>query len=336
MSLEMTASRLSGPGDSHPIFEPASGRSSTGAATHRTQPTAQGRPMIVVFGSVNLDLIFAVPHIPAPGETVLGPSTRIEPGGKGANQAVAAARDGAPVAMVGAVGRDALADDALVLLRQAKVDLTRLARTDATTGCAAIAVDPAGNNAIAVGSGANLDARAAQVEDALLRPDATLLLQMEVPAAETAALVARARGRVGRIILNLAPAGPLPEETLRAVDILVVNETEARSLAAMLGCAGSAPGLRDALGVGVVRTLGAEGVDVATADSAFTLPARRITPVDTTGAGDCFVGVLAAGLDRGLALRAAVQRAMAAAALCCTRPGSQGSIPTAPQTDAFA
>src|SRR5690242_10810211 len=121
--------------------------------------------MIVVFGSINLDLIFPLPHLPQPGETVLGPATRIEPGGKGANQAVAAARDGAAVAMVGAVGRDALADDALVLLRAAGVDLSRVARTDASTGCAAIAVDPAGANAIMVGSGANLLVRADQVED---------------------------------------------------------------------------------------------------------------------------------------------------------------------------
>ena len=131
--------------------------------------------MIVVFGSINLDLIFPVPHIPSPGETVLGPTTRIEPGGKGANQAVAAARDGAHVIMAGAVGRDALSRDALALLRDAKVDLTRVIETDASTGCAAIAVDPAGNNAIVVGSGANRLARASQVEDELLTPATTLV-----------------------------------------------------------------------------------------------------------------------------------------------------------------
>src|SRR6185437_13791677 len=133
--------------------------------------------MIVVFGSINLDLIFPVPHIPRPGETVLGPLTRIEPGGKGANQAVAAARDGAQVIMAGAIGRDALGRGALSLLRDAGVDLTRVVETDASTGCAAISVDPAGNNAIAVGSGANLLARAAQVEDALLGPETTVVLQ---------------------------------------------------------------------------------------------------------------------------------------------------------------
>lgn len=293
------------------------------------------QPIIVVFGSINLDLIFALPHIPAPGETVLGPTIRIEPGGKGANQAVAAARDGAAVAMVGAVGRDALADDALVLLRQAGVDLARIARTDASTGCAAIAVDPQANNAIAVGSGANLLARADQVEDALLRPDTTLLLQMEVSAAETAELIRRARGRVGRIILNLAPAGDLPADALRALDLLVVNETEAVMLAERLGCGATAADLRQALGIIVIRTLGGDGLDAATADGVLRLPARPITPVDTTGAGDCFVGVLAAALDRGLDLRTALERATTAAAPCCGRAGSQGSIPIAAETDSF-
>src|ERR1700722_3172444 len=121
--------------------------------------------MIIVFGSINLDLIFPVPRIPVAGETVLGPSTRIEPGGKGANQAVAASRDDATVVMAGAVGRDALAASSLRLLREANVDLTRVIETNASTGCAAIAVDPAGNNAIAVGSGANLLARHDQIED---------------------------------------------------------------------------------------------------------------------------------------------------------------------------
>jgi len=285
--------------------------------------------MIVVFGSINLDLIFPLPHIPAPGETVLGPTTRIEPGGKGANQAVAAARDGARTIMAGAVGRDALATDALRLLSEANVDLTRVAATDTATGCAAIAVDPQGHNAIAVGSGANLRASADQIEDALLAPGTTLLLQMEVPAEQTAALVRRAKARGARTILNLAPA--LPIDALHDVDILVVNETEAAWLASRLGCAESAGAIQGVLGTTVIRTLGEEGLETAT----LRIPARRIVPVDTTAAGDCFVGVLGAALDRGLSLPDALHRANAAAALCCTRPGSQGSIPWAAETDAI-
>jgi len=291
--------------------------------------------MIVVFGSINLDLIFPLPAIPRAGETLLAPGIRIEPGGKGANQAVAAARDGAQVVMAGAVGRDALAAGALELLRTAGIDLSRVIKADSATGCAAIFVDPKGANAIGVGSGANLAARATQVEDALLGPATTLVLQTEVPAEQSAALVHRARARGARIILNLAPAGPMETAALRALDLLTVNETEAAWLGAHLGCGSDAAALRGVLGVDVVRTLGENGADVATAAGVQRVPARQITPVDTTAAGDCFVGVLAAALDRGATLPYALTRASAAAALCCTRAGSQSSLPTATETDAL-
>lgn len=291
--------------------------------------------MIVVFGSINLDLIFALPTIPRSGETVLGPDTRIEPGGKGANQAVAAARDGARVVLAGAVGRDALAAGAMQLLHDAGVDLSRVVETEATTGCAAIVVDPAGNNAIAVGSGANRLARADQVEDALLAPSTTLVLQMEIPAAETAVLIGRARSRGARIVLNLAPASALTENALRMVDVLLVNEVEAAWLCGRLGCDATASALRQALGVSVVRTLGAEGAEAAIDGTPLRLSAHRVNPVDTTAAGDCFAGVLAAALDRGVGMAAALERANGAAALCCTRSGSQGSLPNAAAIDGF-
>ncbi|MGE4048821.1 MAG: PfkB family carbohydrate kinase, partial [Acetobacteraceae bacterium] len=211
--------------------------------------------MIVVFGSINLDLIFAVPHLPSSGETVIGPSVRLEPGGKGANQAVAAARDGADVVMVGAVGHDSLADHALTILTDIAIDLSRVKRTNSLTGCAAIAVDPSGNNAITVGSGANLLARQDQVEDELLSPSATLVLQMEVPADQVAALIRRARSKVGRIILNLAPAGEIDDDALQMVDLLIVNETEAAWLAQRHRCDSTAAELHAALGIGVIRTL---------------------------------------------------------------------------------
>ena len=291
--------------------------------------------MVIVFGSINLDLIFSVSRIPQSGETVLGPSVRMEPGGKGANQAVAAARDGANVVLAGAVGRDSLAISALALLREAQVDISRVTETDTTTGCATIAVDPLGHNAIAVGSGANLLARQARIEDALLQTRPTLMLQMEVPAEETIALVHRARAKGARVILNLAPASSLPEATLRELDILVVNEPESIWLAAHLNCADTASALQSRLGIVVVRTLGARGLELATPDGVSAMPARAVEPVDTTAAGDCFVGVMAAALDRGAELEVALRRATAAAGLCCTRPGSQGSIPTACETDAF-
>jgi ribokinase len=293
--------------------------------------------MIIVFGSINLDLIFNLPNIPQPGETVLGPATRIEPGGKGANQAVAAARDGAHVLMVGSVGRDALADGALVIMRSAGVNLDRVQAVNASTGCAAISVDPAGNNAIAVGSGANLFTRQSQVEDGLLGPAATLILQMEVPAAENAAMIARARSTGARVVLNLAPAATLPEAALRAVDVLVVNETEGAWLATNLGCGGTASELSERLGrIAVVLTRGGEGADGADRDGGWHEPAVPVEAINTTAAGDCFVGVLAHRLDCGQSLRAALKRASVAAALCCTRQGSQGSIPVAAETDGFS
>jgi ribokinase len=290
--------------------------------------------MIVVFGSINLDLIFPLPAIPRAGETLLAPGIRIEPGGKGANQAVAAARDGARVVIAGAVGRDALAAGALALLREAGIDLSRVIEAEAATGCAAIFVDPQGANAIGVGAGANLAARAGQVEDALLGSTTTLVLQMEVPSAETAVLIHRARALGSRIILNLAPAGPIEIAALRAVNLLTVNETEAAWLGGHLGCGADAAALRAALGVDVVRTLGDKGAETATASGLAHVPARPITPVDTTAAGDCFVGVLAAALDRGSPLTTALVRASSAAALCCLRAGSQSSLPRASEIDA--
>lgn len=292
--------------------------------------------MILVFGSVNLDLIVPVPALPAPGETVLGDALKAEPGGKGANQAVAAARDGARVLLAGAVGEDAFAAPALATLRVAGGDLSLLATVPGATGAAVICVDPAGRNQIAVAPGANLAARSAQVPDAALGPATTLVLQMEVDAGETAALIGRARARGARIVLSLAPPLPLPEAALAAVDLLLVNATEAAALAARRGVSPEPGALRAALGgPDVIVTRGEEGAVAATGAGLIHQPAFPISAADTTAAGDTFAGVLAAGLDRGLALPAAMRRAAAAAAVTCTRPGSQGSIARAADTDAL-
>jgi ribokinase len=258
----------------------------------------------------------------------------IEPGGKGANQAVAAARDGAHVVFAGAVGHDALAEDALALLRRSGVDTTRVIMAETATGCAAICVDPTGKNLIAVAAGANLAARQAQIEDALLTPASTVLLQGETDPRENELLIRRAREHGAWVILNLAPPCPIAADALRALDLLVVNEDEAAWLGEHLGRAGDAASLHAALGIGVVVTLGEAGLLAVTAQGEIRLPGQAITAVDTTGAGDCFTGVLAAGLDRGLTLHDALDRANAAAALCCTRPGTQGSMPAAAETDA--
>jgi ribokinase len=292
---------------------------------------------VLVFGSANADLVFAVPELPSPGRTVLGEAYRAVPGGKGANQAVAAARDGAATALAAAVGRDGFAALALAAARGAGVDLSRIAEaSDAPTGCAAICVDPGGRNQIAVAAGANARARAAQVEDAALLPGTVLLLQMEVPAEETAALVRRARSRGARVLLNLAPAAALPPDALRAVDLLIANEHEAAWLAAQLAAAPEAAALRAALGgADVVVTRGEAGAEVAAASGAARVDAFAVTAVDTTGAGDCWCGVLAAGLDLGLPMAAAMRRAAAAAAIACTRQGAAASFPAAGETDAL-
>ena len=175
--------------------------------------------MILAFGSINIDIVIAVPMLPKPGETVLGESYRLLPGGKGANQALAAARDGARVMLAGAVGDDAFADAALALLRVGGIDLSLVRTVTQPTGCAIISVaEGSGENLITVASGANGGVTADLVPDALLGPDVTLLLQMELPTAETEQLIARAKARGARIVLNLAPARPIAQDALRSVD----------------------------------------------------------------------------------------------------------------------
>jgi ribokinase len=277
--------------------------------------------MILVFGSINIDLLMPVPHLPAPGETVLGGDYALAPGGKGANQALAARRAGAAVAMAGAVGTDSFAAAALQLLERDGVDLGSVRRVERPTGCAAVMVGAGGENLIAVASGANATVRAADVPDAVLGPDTVLVCQMEVPPAETAALIRRARRRGARIVLNLAPALPLDPELLTGIDILVANQGEA----ATLGDAGAvARRVRQAL----VVTEGAAGATAYLAESGrIVVPALHIEPVDTTGAGDAFVGVLGAALDRGLALGPALHRASVAAGLSCLGRGAQPAMP---------
>ena len=289
--------------------------------------------MILVFGSINLDLIFSLPALPREGETVLGPSYRVAPGGKGANQALAAARDGAEAALIGRVGADGFARMALELLRGSTIELGAVAAGTLPTGCAAVCVDPGGRNLIAVASGANREASADQVADARLGRDTTLVMQMEVPVAENGRLIERARRAGARIVLNLAPAQPLPEAALAAVDVLIVNEGEGRMLCGALGlaadvAAAGARGLATRLGIAVAMTLGGEGAVAVSAGEAWRVGALPIEPIDTTGAGDAFVGVLASSLDRGLPLSKALHRASVAGGLACLVPGAQPSLPT--------
>lgn len=290
--------------------------------------------MILVFGSINLDLIFDMEALPAPGETRLARAMRTEPGGKGANQAVAAARDGAEVALYGAVGRDAFANPAQAGLESADVDVWGVEAVAGATGIASIVTDKAGRNAIAVAPGANLKARQDKVPDEFLDEKTLVLVQMECDPKETARLILRAHKAGARVILNLAPAAKLPLEALKACWLIVVNEQEADFLAGQVGGSADAAGLAAKLGVGVLRTLGEAGSEACVDGVAHRADAHQVKPIDTTAAGDCFVGVLAAALDRGLDLPAAMQRASIAAALACTKRGSQGSLPDAGEIDA--
>jgi ribokinase len=291
-------------------------------------------PFITVFGSINADMIFSVDRLPISGQTLLAQHFKLEAGGKGANQAVAAARDHAMVAMVGAVGRDALAETALAGLRDSGVDLSHVAPCEQPTGCAAVHTDAQGRNQIVVALGANAALSHGQIDDRLLERTSLILLQMETPVAQVESVIGRARNAGVFSILNLAPAAPLPLEALRACGMIVVNEDEAEALAGWVGCAPDAAALHRALGVDVVRTLGNQGAEAcSSASGVWRAAARSITPVDTTAAGDCFIGVLAAELARGKSLPECMQRAGTAAALCCLRRGSQSSVPRYAETD---
>ena len=296
--------------------------------------------MIVVFGSINLDLVTRVERLPAPGETLLGRSFASYPGGKGANQALAAARAGAEVRLFGAVGRDAAAQDALSLLRAGNVDLAGVRTVDVATGRATILVDDAGENAIVAIPGASALADAAMVPDQAMLPEATLVLQQEVAASANAALIARAARAGMRIVVNAAPARPLPREQLAMIDTLIVNETEAASLAAAYGWPAAAEdfattGARVIEGLTIVVTLGAAGAVAVRSKETIRVDAPPVAVVDTTGAGDAFVGALAAALDAGSNRVTALPIAVAAGSLACTRAGAQTALPTRSMIDAL-
>ncbi len=290
--------------------------------------------MILVFGSINFDIALHTARLPAAGETVIGATPSLSPGGKGANQAAGAARAGAEVRLVARVGNDALADAALAGPQAAGVDLSGVKASPAATGCASIWVGADGENRILVASGANAEARADDVADANLGPGTLVVLQMEVPTAENWRLARRAKAAGARVLLNLAPAAAIPPTALDDIDILVVNEGEG---AVLTGHAAGDGATRVAAlrvlaarhGLEVVLTLGAEGARHIAAGGVTAVPALPVSVLDTTAAGDTFVGVLAAGLDAGLEIAPALRGASVAAALCCTRAGAQTSQPDA-------
>jgi ribokinase len=295
--------------------------------------------VVVVFGSINLDLVARVERLPRAGETLAGLAFYTAPGGKGANQALAARRAGADVALFGAVGRDAFAAPALRLLRDDGVRLSTPAIAEAPTGVASIHVDAAGENAITVIAGANAHARSADIPDVLLGPATTVLLQLEAPASESLMLARRARALGARVVLNPSPVEGFEAAWREVVDVMVVNEHECGVVAASLDLPGEprafAAALARAGALGCV-TLGAKGAVAASHDAMFRVPPLAIEVVDTVGAGDAFTGVLAASLDASLPLADALARAAAAGALACAREGAQPSLPRAVDVDRHA
>lgn len=295
--------------------------------------------MITVVGSINLDLIAAMDRLPAPGETVLGNDFRTAPGGKGANQALAAARAGAQVRMVGAVGRDSFAGEALALLRAEGVDLSLVAQADGATGIAVIFVGGDGENVIAVISGANLAVGRDAIEPLAFVRGEHVLLQHEIPLGTIEAVIGKARRAGGVSVLNTAPFRADAAPLLVEADYAIANETEFDLFADVLALAGGTRESRmrayaERTGHAIIVTLGADGVLAATPREFLNVPALKIMPVDTVGAGDTFCGYLGAGLDAGLPLDQALRRAAAAASLACLKPGAQPSIPFAADVDA--
>jgi len=273
---------------------------------------------ITVVGSINLDFVASAPRLPRAGETVTGATLARHPGGKGANQALAAQRliKGRPVGevcLIGRVGRDAMAEEAMALLLADDVDISAVV-TDAgaPTGVALIAVDPEGENQIVVAAGAN---HRTMPEQLPARIETSLILQLELPVETVEAAVGRATEFV---CVNLAPAAPVSDQLLRRADLLIVNETEAEFYGDLLHRGGGR----------VVVTQGARGAVMYQhgTEIARAMP-PKVRAVDATGAGDCFVGAICVALLEGMEPEAALRFACAAGAIAATRPGAQPSMP---------
>jgi ribokinase len=276
---------------------------------------------ITVVGSINLDFVALAPRLPRAGETVTGATLARHPGGKGANQALAAQRLGAEVCLIGRVGRDAMAEEAMTLLLADDVDTSGVV-TDASapTGVALIAVDPEGENQIVVAAGAN---HRVSPEQLPARIETPLILQLELPIETVEAAVGRATEFV---CVNLAPAQPVSDQLLRRADLIVVNETEAAFYGDLLHHGGGR----------VVVTLGARGAVMHQrgAEIARATP-PKVRAVDATGAGDCFVGAICVALLEGMEPEAALTFACAAGAIAATRPGAQPSLPTRDEVESL-
>ncbi|WP_435220141.1 ribokinase [Streptomyces sp. Tue6028] len=292
---------------------------------------------IAVLGSTNMDLVAYVPKAPQRGETVTGREFRTIPGGKGANQAVAAAHAGADVSLIGAVGADAFGSQLRSTLEHSGVDTDHLRTTEGPSGTAHIVVDDEGGNAIVVVPGANGTVTAlAPGDEGLIATADALLLQLEIPLDAVVAGARAARRHGVRTILTPSPAQPLAAELLGFIDLLLPNEHEAAALTGVTDPYEAAAALLEQVPQ-VVVTLGAAGsLYAARGARPLTVPAPRVTAVDSTGAGDTFAGTLAVALAEGREMPEALVRASAAAALSVQRPGASSSMPYRSEIDAQA
>lgn len=283
---------------------------------------------IVMVGSANLDLVFSVDRIPRPGETVLATSTARHAGGKGLNQAVAAARAGAPTTMIGAVGEDDAGATLRAVMAQAGIDARRVRTSTEPTGHALVAVEPGGENSIIVAAGANATVESLTSDDvAAVTGASVVLMQLELPvgAVTDAALAAHESG--GTVMLNAAPAATLPDALIRSLDCLIVNEHEAIVVSGMTSL-GDATAALAATVSRLVVTLGADGCELWENGSLVAkIAARQVKVVDTTGAGDTFCGAFAAAISEGTGFEDAAIFATAAASLSVQSHGAVPSIP---------
>jgi len=293
---------------------------------------------IIVIGSLNADLVVRAPRFPAPGETISGEDLAIIPGGKGANQAVAAARLGASVAMLGRVGDDSFGPTLTQNLRQNNVDTKHVLTDPAATGTAIIVVDSNGQNSIVLSPGANGQVTPQDINSISFQTVDMLLLQFEIPLETVIHAASRARQNGLRVILNPAPAHPIPDSLLADVDILVPNESELELLTGMpvMNADSAERAARRLLAKGVqtvIVTLGSNGALLVTEENTIHIPAFKIDAVDTTAAGDAFIGGLATALQKGQTLEAAVRYGNACGALAATKYGAQPSLPSAEEVD---